>query len=77
MAKSDPVIGQKIVAVRAMTSAEQKAEGWEGACHGPATVLVLSNGARIYASQDEEGNGPGALFGADTVSTFYITPPRR
>ena len=28
-----------------------------------SAVLVLDNGDKIYASQDYEGNGPGALFG--------------
>jgi hypothetical protein len=73
----DPVIGQTIVAVRAMTKKETEAEGWEEDFHGPATVIVLANGTRIYASQDEEGNGPGALFGAEKNGpTFYLLPPQ-
>jgi hypothetical protein len=72
----DPVIGQTIVAVRAMTKKEQQEEGWDEDCHGPATVIVLSNSTRIYASQDDEGNGPGALFGTDKYGSFYLRPAR-
>lgn len=37
-----------------------KEEDW----HGPAPVaLLMEDGTYIYPSQDDEGNGPGALFG--------------
>lgn len=51
-------IGQTITEIRPMTDEEMEYEGWE---YG-AEVIVLSNGNRIYASQDDEGNGPGELF---------------
>lgn len=60
---SDPeIIGQKIREVRQMNKKEMEAEGW----HRPATVVILANGVKLYPSQDDEGNGPGALFGRDT-----------
>ena len=42
-----------------MTDAERLKENWD---YG-TIVLVLGNGTIVYPSQDEEGNGPGALFG--------------
>ena len=48
-----------------MTKEELDVEGWETGRHTPPTVLVLvlDDGTKLYPSQDEEGNGPGALFG--------------
>lgn len=61
-----PFVGLTIVAVRPMTAAEAQVEGWRlTPYHGPPMVLVLSNGFLIYPSQDDEGNGPGALFATD------------
>lgn len=61
-----PFVGLTIVAVRPMTAAEARVEGWRlSPHHGPPMVLVLSEGFLIYPSQDDEGNGPGALFGTD------------
>lgn len=57
--RRDPATGRRIAEVRRMTSAEMSAEGWSQ----PATVLVLEDGTLIYASRDDEGNGPGVLFG--------------
>jgi len=34
-------------------------EGWD---YG-TTVIVFADGTKIYASQDDEGNGPGTMFG--------------
>lgn len=71
---TDPVIGHAIIGIRAMTKKELEAEGWdEDNIHGAPTVLVLSNGTKLFASQDEEGNGPGALFGTDNAGSFYVS----
>jgi hypothetical protein len=60
------VIGQAVKEIRPMTEAEAEAEGWEfNRRHGAPTVIVLANGTLIYASRDDEGNGPGQLFGRD------------
>jgi|TARA_Y100000296_G_scaffold81535_1_gene108866 hypothetical protein len=53
--------GAKIVNIREMTKKESDVEGWD-LSHNGCRVLVLSNGIKLYASQDYEGNGPGALF---------------
>jgi hypothetical protein len=51
--------GARIVRTRTLTQAEVDNEIW------PETTvaLELENGVILYASQDPEGNGPGALFG--------------
>lgn len=45
---------------------------------GTVPVIVLDDGTEIYASRDEEGNGPGALFidklfTSDEPDEFCIT----
>jgi hypothetical protein len=66
------VAGHTIVEVRPMTRAELKKEGWETGRHLPPTVLVLDNGTKLYPSRDEEGNGPGAMFGADAKGSNFM-----
>ena len=53
--------GKKIVKIREMTKKEAENESWD-LSHNGCRVLVLDNGIKLYASQDYEGNGPGALF---------------
>ena len=64
--------GQRIAAVREMTQYEFDAVGWHETMNGKPVVLVLGNGTKLYASQDSEGNGPGAMFGrtADGTGIF-------
>lgn len=64
-------VGQTIQAVRWMTTEEMEQEGWDR----PAVILEMVEGGKIYASQDEEGNGPGTLFGIDrNGEQIYIVP---
>ena len=63
--------GAKIVNIREMTSKEADAEGWD-LHHNGCRVLVLDNGIKLYASQDYEGNGPGALFFTDKGEHYAI-----
>lgn len=67
MAKNEiPVtlVGRKIVEIRAMTGEELNGEGWEAPQpFFPVTCLILDDGQMLYPAQDDEGNGPGALFG--------------
>ena len=58
---ANDIKGAKIVNVREMTKEEASSEGWRLGRDG-WRVLVLDNGIKLYASQDYEGNGPGALF---------------
>jgi hypothetical protein len=67
------LVGRTIVAVRKMTTAEAKKEGWDLSwVHGAPPVIVLDDGQKVYPSQDEEGNGPGALFGAYKGKRFCV-----
>lgn len=54
-------VGRKIVKARYMTHDEAEEFGWGSR----PIVLELDNGSIIFPSQDDEGNGPGALFGND------------
>jgi hypothetical protein len=51
---------KQIVEIREITQDELDGEGWDERNGSP--VIVLADGTRIYASQNYEGNGPGALF---------------
>lgn len=65
-------IGLTVAGIRYLTAEESRAEGWSAES---VVAVVLSDGSLIYASQDYEGNGPGALFGKDSHgATFWITP---
>lgn len=57
--------GRTITKVRPMLEAEANREGWDWGWEG-VCVLELDDGSIIYASRDDEGNGPGAIFGHGT-----------
>ena len=52
------LVGQTIKECRLMTQEELEATGWESR----AVVIQFKSGHSIFASQDDEGNGPGAIF---------------
>lgn len=60
---TDTMVGLKIKAIRKMTKKELNDEGWEPRYGTAPTAIVFDNGTVVYASQDDEGNGPGSLFG--------------
>jgi len=62
--------GAKIVKIREMTKKEADNEYWD-LSHDGCRVLELDNGVCLYASQDYEGNGPGALFFYDRKGKTY------
>ena len=74
------IVGHKVVEIRGLTRKELEAEGWEGyedqgnSYFGNSNLmaLVLDNGTVLYASQDEEGNGPGELFGRDSQGNEFL-----
>jgi len=66
--------GLTITGVRYLTGRECEQEGWEGG-YDPAVALTLSDGSMIFASQDYEGNGPGALFGRMRTGEQFILSP--
>jgi hypothetical protein len=65
------LVGRRITDVRYLSEVESHALGWDGA---RSLVLVLDNGALFFPSQDDEGNGPGALFGQDTDNGEITLP---
>jgi hypothetical protein len=65
------ITGRTIKAVRNLTKTELKKEGFDS--HEEVTAIVLDDGGVIYASIDEEGNGPGVLFGRANGKGFYVT----
>lgn len=75
---ADHITGQTIEAIRDMTDGELEAEGWADApTHQRPVVLELENGTKLYASRDEEGNGPGAMFGETPKGELvFVRPPR-
>lgn len=54
-----------------MTEAEMKEEGWTDH-RNEVLVMVLSNGMKLYPSQDYEGNGGGVWFGKDKDGAFAL-----
>ncbi len=70
------MIGLTIKDIRKATATEARKLGLESDRFNPLIVIVLSNGALITASMDEEGNGPGALFTLETNGTSNILSGR-
>lgn len=66
-------IGLTITGFRMATDHDLEVHGFDHPWSGdrPA-VLVLSDGSTITASQDYEGNGPGALFGWGEIGSFVL-----
>lgn len=68
-------IGKTVKSIRTMTAEEKEREGWEDEFRS-SIVLEFDDGSTIYASRDEEGNGPGALFGTTAEGqTVYVMQP--
>lgn len=67
--------GLTITGVRYLTDRECANEGWDVGPYDAAVALTLSDGSMIFASQDYEGNGPGALFGRMRTGEQFILSP--
>ena len=52
------LVGRRIEAARYLTPREQADLGW----HRAAVIITLDDGTELFPSQDDEGNGPGAIF---------------
>jgi hypothetical protein len=61
--------------VRYLTDRECANEGWDIGPYDVAVALTMSDGSMIFASQDYEGNGPGALFGRMLTGEQFILSP--
>ena len=55
-----------------MSDQELEAEDWYRPNGEPTVTLVLSEGTKLYASRDSEGNGPGCLFGVTTQGQHFF-----
>lgn len=55
------LLGRKIMDVRYLSKEEADELGWDTRC----VVMQLDDGNLVYPSQDDEGNGAGALFTND------------
>jgi hypothetical protein len=62
------IIGQKIVSVRQATDSEKSTNYWDE----DFIVIELENGIKLYPSCDDEGNGPGVIFGEDKNLNFVL-----
>ena len=58
---ADQLLNRKIVGVRYLTEGEARDLGW----NWRSIVLQLDDGNLIFPSEDDEGNGAGALFTND------------
>lgn len=67
------VVGRTITNVRWMTKREMEDHMW----YQKGVILELDDGSIIYPSQDDEGNGPGTMFGFGDGDAFYIFPPEK
>lgn len=64
--------GQRVTSVLLATNAQVQAVGWDPGFRTPL-VVTFDSGYKLIASQDEEGNGPGALFlmSPDDTTSYY------
>lgn len=62
------IIGMRIKDVRRMTKKELSSQCWDG----PAMVIILENGVKLFPSSDEEGNSAGVLFGTSKDGQFGL-----
>ena len=62
--------GRTITEVRHMTRKELRAEGWPS--DSRVLAIVLDSGTIIFPSRDEEGNGPGEMFGISPVGAQIL-----
>lgn len=69
------VIGRTIVGVRPLSRQELADQGWFVGARSVPVVLELDDGSLLWASQDDEGNGPGTLFAQDKAGRFSIVTP--
>jgi len=68
-------VGLKCTNVRWLSEEEALNEGWDDIRWNNTAVLEFSDGSKVYASCDPEGNGPGSLFGiTKTGNAISITP---
>jgi hypothetical protein len=71
VAVTSVLIGKRLTGIKPMTAREMRELYWRGC--SPPLVLTFEGGYRLFASQDEEGNGPGTFFVNDAAGcTFQL-----
>ena len=66
------LVGQKIKEIRMMKKSEIISAFGEDMGDEKSAVIILENGAKLFASQDYEGNGQGAIFGQKGNDNFVV-----
>ena len=56
-------VGARLLQIRGAKREELDELGWDE--WHPTVVMLFDNGLSLIVSQDEEGNGPGALFAGE------------
>jgi hypothetical protein len=70
---SDPIVGATVVEIRKMTKAELSMLGWDDfRGHEVPIAIVLSSGAVLFPSRDDECNGPGVIMGDHNKESFQL-----
>lgn len=65
------LVGRRITAVSYLSHDEAAEMDW----HARSLAIELDSGMVIFASRDDEGNGPGALFTtAEDLPTIPVIP---
>jgi len=64
---SGELLGQKLCAIQPLTEKRAEEFGFDPWGFENGVVLVFENGMHLVASRDPEGNGPGCMFGLDTI----------
>ncbi len=67
--------GQTVEEVRPMTD-EELAENHWAIRHSRPIVFVFEDGTKIYPSADQEGNGPGQMFGEEPSGRMFAIIPK-
>ena len=66
------LVGATVKKIRPMTKKELEGQFWDA--DRPTTVVEFTNGVKIFASRDDEGNGAGCMFGEFKKQGFYVMP---
>lgn len=62
------LIGRTITGIRYQTDEEMDDHLWDR----PAIVIEVDHAIKLYPSRDEEGNGPGELFGDEPAGGPFL-----
>ena len=66
-------MARSVIDVRYLTKEEVEALGWSES----VPVILFNDGTMLFPSQDDEGNGGGALFGQAKSGEFTLPTIQR